>query len=100
MNTTIVITDNIQLVFSKHLSSNTGTYSPRVFRKGGEASINPRTREAVITEDKWVDVPLYFTNLKHALRWCAQEALHTGETFPIETCIERLSGIWKDSPSL
>ena len=94
--TVIVVTDKIHLVFSKTHGCNTGTYSPRVFRKGGEQKRNPRTQEVVITEDRMVDIPLYFTNLKHALRWCAQEALDNGTTIPIEDYLTQLADMWKD----
>lgn len=93
----IQVTDEIHLVLSKNGSSNTGTYTPRVFRKGGEEFFNPKTLEKSITTDKWVDVPLYFTNLIHALRWCAQEEVERQgySTIPLEEYISRLESVWK-----
>ena len=93
--TTIQVTDNIKLVFNKTLGCNTGTYQPSVFRKGGHTARNPRTGETFVVEDKWNLVPLYFTNLVHALRWCAQEAADIGDNVSLETYISRCEAVWK-----
>ena len=95
MNTTIVVTDNIKLEFSKGTGANVGTYSPVVFRKGGHEVRNPGTGLTQIAEDKWVDIPLYFTNLVHALRWCAQEAANIGDEVGLEQHITRCEAVWK-----
>ena len=93
--TTINVTDKIKLEFKKHVTSNIGTYSPVVFTKGGENRRNPKTGEEFITEDRWVEVPLFFSNLAHALRWCAQEQQHTGEDISLEEYITRCEAVWK-----
>ena len=41
--TTIIVTDKIRLEFTKHQSSNIGTYSPIVFVEGGKHARNSRT---------------------------------------------------------
>ena len=92
--TVIVVTDKIHLVFSKGVGSNVGTYSPRVFRPGGDKYHDPRTKTWKETEDKWEDVSLYFTNLAHALRWCAQEQQHTGETVSLDEYIKKCEKVW------
>ena len=95
--TTIIVTDKIRLEFTKHQSSNIGTYSPIVFVEGGKHARNPRTGETLITEDKWVKQELYFSNLIHALRWCAQEAVEmegVGD-IKLEDYISKLEAVWK-----
>jgi hypothetical protein len=94
MNTTIVVTENIKLEYSKNHGCNSGTYSPVVFRKGGEEYYNPKSAQKEITEDKWVGVPLYFTNLAHALRWCAQEVNDTKTEVSLEDYISRCEKVW------
>lgn len=95
--TTIIVTDKIRLEFTKHQSSNIGTYSPVVFVEGGKEARNPRTGETLITEDKWVKRELYFSNLIHALRWCAQEAVEMGsiEEVKLGDYISKLEAVWK-----
>ena len=39
--TTIIVTDKIRLEFTKHQSSNIGTYSPVVFVEGGKKLETP-----------------------------------------------------------
>jgi hypothetical protein len=95
MNTTIVVTENIKLEYSKGQASNVGTYSPLVFRKGGDMVRNPGTGEMVESKDKWQSVPLYFTNLTHALRWCAQEAADNGQEIDLEDYIKACELVWK-----
>ena len=95
MNTTIVVTDNIKLEFSKGTGANIGTYSPVVFRKGGHEVRNPGTGLTQIAEDKWMTIPLYFSNLAHALRWCAQEAADTGVEINLDSYISRCEAVWK-----
>lgn len=94
-NTTIKVTDNIKLEFYKGTGSNVGTYSPLVFRKGGEEYFNPKTLQKGVTEDKWVSLPLYFSNLAHALRWCAQESLDNGEEVSLDAYIKACENVWK-----
>lgn len=57
----------------------------------------PRTGETLITEDKWVKRELYFSNLIHALRWCAQEAveMESIEEVKLGDYISRLEAVWK-----
>ena len=95
MNTTIVVTENIKLEYSKNHGCNSGTYSPVVFRKGGEMVRNPANGQLVESKDKWTTIPLYFTNLAHALRWCAQEINATGEEVRLEDYITRCEMVWK-----
>ena len=101
--TTVNVTDKIKLEFKKHATANVGTYSPIVLTSGGEKRRNPKTGEEFITEDRWVEVPLFFTNLAHALRWCAQENIelcaqeqqHTGESISLDDYITRCEAVWK-----
>lgn len=95
MNTTIVVTENIKLEFTKGTGSSVGTYSPLVFRKGGELVRNPSTGEMVESKDKWQSVPLYFSNLAHALRWCAQEATDNGEEVSLQEYIKACEMVWQ-----
>jgi hypothetical protein len=98
MNTTIVVTENIKLEFTKGVGSNVGTYSPLVFRKGGEEYYNPRTSQKEILEDKWVSIPLWFTNLVHALRWCAQEGADSGGEVSLTEYISKCEKVWNSEP--
>ena len=96
--TTIVIEEGkLYLDFTKGIGASVGTYTPYVFEKGGKEAINPRTRESVITEDKWVKRELYFTNLIHALRWCAQELVHmeNPSMISLDDYLKRCEAVWK-----
>jgi hypothetical protein len=95
MNTTINVTENIKLEFTKGTGSSVGTYSPLVFRKGGEVVRNPGTGEMVESKDKWQSVPLYFSNLAHALRWAAQEAADNGQEVDLEDYIKVCERVWR-----
>ena len=94
MTTIVVKEGKLRLEFSKGTGANVGTYSPVVWKESQEVR-NPSTGLKMMSEAKWHNVPLYFTNLSHALRWCAQELLDTGEEYSLEGYIEGLKGVWK-----
>lgn len=95
--TTIQVTENIKLEFSKSKGCNTGTYSPVVFRKGGEEYFDPKDSTRRLTEDRWVDIPLFFTNLAHALRWIAQEETSNLGGVSLDDYITRCEKVWNQN---
>lgn len=51
--TTIIVTDKIRLEFTKHQSSNIGTYSPVVFVEGGKEGRLFEKKEITATSLPW-----------------------------------------------
>ena len=95
--TTITIEEGkLYLEFSKGLGASVGTYTPYVWTKAKTVR-NPSTGQMMDVEAKWMKVELYFTNLAHALRWCAQELVHMDNpsNMSLESYISRCEAVWK-----
>ena len=95
--TTITIEEGkLYLEFSKGLGSSVGTYTPYVWTKAKTVR-NPSTGQMMDVEAKWMKVDLYFTNLVHALRWCAQELVHVEDpsNISLDSYISRCEAVWK-----
>lgn len=95
--TTIMIEEGkLYLEFSKGLGASVGTYTPYVWENAKRVR-NPATGQMMEVEAKWTKVELYFTNLIHALRWCAQELVHmdTPHMISLDSYISRCEAVWK-----
>lgn len=65
--TTINLNEKAKIEFDGY------SYTPHIFRKGGEEYFDPKTSTRKLTLDKWVDSECYFSSLKEALKYIARQ---------------------------